>query len=263
MAPAQSAAIKPAVVPASPHGDHAAKIGPNAVIQLIQALTAAGLDDAAKQIFAAAGVGDWLARPPGEMIDERPVAAIHQAVRRLLPPDQAVAVLTDAGRRTGDYILANRIPKFAQTILKLLPAPLAARMLVKAITAHSWTFAGSGRFSGQVGRNVVFEIVGNPICAGEHAETLVCVWHAAVFQRLFQVLVSPRSRAVETACGAHGDACCRFVVDWKAVPERSCAKAAATDAATSTCCGCCADSADSVSPDSGPSAGHVISSKAR
>ncbi|HEY0331715.1 MAG TPA: bacteriochlorophyll 4-vinyl reductase [Rhodopseudomonas sp.] len=263
MAPAQSAAIKPALVPTSPHADHAARIGPNAVIQLIQALTAAGLDDPARQIFAAAGASEWLARPPGEMVDERPVAAIHQAVRRLLPAGQAAAVLTDAGLRTGDYILANRIPKFAQTILKLLPAPLAARMLVKAIAAHSWTFAGSGGFSGEVGRNVVLEIADNPICAGEHADTPVCVWHAAVFQRLFQVLVSPRARAVEIACGAHGDGCCRFVVDWKAVPERSCAKAAASDAATETCCGGCADPAEPVSPDSGPRAGHVISSKAR
>jgi divinyl protochlorophyllide a 8-vinyl-reductase len=150
-----------------------------------------------------------------------------------------VAILTDAGLRTGDYILANRIPKFAQVILKLLPAPLAARMLVKAITAHSWTFAGSGRFSGVVGKNVTFEIAGNPIIAGERAETLVCVWHAAVFQRLFQVLVSPKSRSKEFACGAHGDQSCRFVVNWKTAEEPICANADAAKGAT--CCGCCSD----------------------
>ena len=80
---------------------HEAKIGPNAVIQLIQALTAAGLHDQAKTIFTTAGASDWLAQPPAEMVDERRVAAIHQTVRQLLPPEQAVAILTDAGLRTG------------------------------------------------------------------------------------------------------------------------------------------------------------------
>ena len=48
--------------------------------------------------------------------------------------------------RTGDYLLAHRIPKPVQALLKRLPAPLAARVLLAAITRHAWTFAGSGRF---------------------------------------------------------------------------------------------------------------------
>jgi divinyl protochlorophyllide a 8-vinyl-reductase len=196
-----------------------AEIGPNAVTQLINALNAAGLQPAANEIFTQAALTDWLANPPTAMVDERPVALLHQTLRKLLPPQQAATILDDAGRRTGDYILANRIPKFAQAILKLLPAPLAARMLVKAITAHAWTFAGSGRFSGRTGKTVVFEIAANPFCAGEHADQQVCVWHAAVFQRLFQVLVSPHTRVVETSCGARGDDCCRFVADWKSIPD--------------------------------------------
>jgi divinyl protochlorophyllide a 8-vinyl-reductase len=253
MAPTHSAAIDQAAVSATT--SHAAKIGPNAVLQLIQALTAAGADDAMQAIFAEAGASDWLAQPPSEMIDEKRVASIHQAVRRLLPPDRATIILKDAGLRTGDYILANRIPKFAQVILKLLPAPLAARMLVKAITAHSWTFAGSGHFSGEVGSNVTFEIASNPIIAGERADKLVCVWHAAVFQRLFQVLVSPKSRSAEIACGAHGDPSCRFVVDWKNAVEPTCAKADAASGAT--CCGNCTDGSLTSGNDAG--AKHAIS----
>jgi divinyl protochlorophyllide a 8-vinyl-reductase len=153
------------------------------------------------------------------MVDERPVALLHQTLRRLMPPQQSAEILADAGRRTADYILANRIPKPAQFVLKLLPAPLAARLLVSAITAHAWTFAGSGRFSGRTGRSVTFEIIANPLCAGEHSDSLVCVWHAAVFQRLFQVLVSPNTRVVETSCGARGDECCRFVADWRSIPD--------------------------------------------
>lgn len=206
--------------PATEAGPHpAAAIGPNAVIQLIHALEAAGLAPAAAEIFSEAAASDWLAQPPTAMVDERPVAAIHQAVRKLLPPQQAAAILEDAGLRTGDYILANRIPKLAQTVLKLMPAPIAARMLTKAISAHAWTFAGSGRFSAAAGKTVTFEIVHNPLCAGEHADHQVCVWHASVFQRLFQVLVSPYTRVMETACGARGDTCCRFVADWTSIPD--------------------------------------------
>jgi len=196
-----------------------AEIGPNAVIQLIQALDAAGLEPAAAEIFSEAAATAWLKHPPTAMVDERPVAAIHQAVRKLLPSQQASSILEDAGLRTGDYILANRIPKLAQAVLKILPAPLAARMLTKAISAHSWTFAGSGKFSAKVGKTVTFEIADNPLCAGEHADHQVCVWHASVFQRLFQTLVSPYTRVTETACGARGDDCCRFVADWTSIPD--------------------------------------------
>jgi divinyl protochlorophyllide a 8-vinyl-reductase len=196
-----------------------AKIGPNAVTQLINALDAAGLQPAASAIFDDAGARDWLTEPPTAMVDERPVALLHQTLRKLLPPQQAAEMLADAGRPTADYILANRIPKPAQIVLKLLPAPLAARLLVSAISAHAWTFAGSGRFSGRTGKSVTFEIAANPLCAGEHSDSQVCVWHAAVFQRLFQVLVSPNTRVVETSCGARGDDCCRFVADWKSIPD--------------------------------------------
>ncbi|MGP9810297.1 bacteriochlorophyll 4-vinyl reductase [Rhodopseudomonas sp. NSM] len=200
-------------------GPAVAEIGPNAVTQLINALDAAGLQPAASEIFSEAAASDWLAHPPTAMVDERPVAAIHQTVRRLLPQQQAASVLADAGRRTGDYILAHRIPKLAQMVLKLMPAPIAARMLTKAITAHAWTFAGSGKFSAKVGKTVTFEIVANPLCAGEHTDHHVCVWHASVFQRLFQVLVSPYTRVTETTCGARGDDCCRFVADWTTIPD--------------------------------------------
>jgi divinyl protochlorophyllide a 8-vinyl-reductase len=206
--------------PAAAHsGAASANIGPNAVIQLLAALTAAGQGDKAASLFAAAGTSDWLAEPPAVMIDERRVARLHQTVRRLLSSDRATAILSDAGRRTADYILANRIPKPAQFVLKLLPAPIAARALAAAISGHAWTFAGSGHFAVRAGKPMHFEISHNPLCADEQAAAPVCVWHAAVFQRLFEVLVSPTARVIETACEASGDACCRFEIDWR--PKRA------------------------------------------
>ncbi len=199
--------------------DSIAKIGPNAVIQLLAALSAAGQAPLATAIFTAVGAGAWLTEPPGEMVDERKVARLHQAVRRAAP--NAEAILRDAGRRTADYLLANRIPKPVQVVLKMLPARLAAPILVAAIRRNAWTFAGSATFAAHAGSLTIFEITHNPICAGETAAAPVCAWHAAVFERLFQALVSPRARAVETRCEAAGADVCRFEVSWaKGEPKK-------------------------------------------
>jgi divinyl protochlorophyllide a 8-vinyl-reductase len=190
-------------------------IGPNAVLQLIEALKAAGLYEVSAPVFATAGVADWLVNPPEKMVDQRGVARLHQAIRAVSSPEEGVALMAESGRLTADYILANRIPKPAQVLLKLLPPRLAAAAFVPAIKAHSWTFAGTGKFAGKAGSPTVFTLIGNPLCAGERAAVPVCTWHAAVFQRLFQVLVSPRARAAETDCEACGGPFCRFEVDWR------------------------------------------------
>jgi divinyl protochlorophyllide a 8-vinyl-reductase len=191
-----------------------AVIGPNAVLQLVTALAHAGLGATTQAIFAMAGASLWLEIPPATMIDELRVGRLHRAVRAALPSDRATEIMVDAGRLTAEYLLANRIPKPVQIILKLLPSRLAARILVKAITAHAWTFAGSGRFSAKAGLPTIFELRGNPLCAGEHSDEMVCAWHAAVFQRLFEALVSPNARVVETACEARGDDRCAFELWW-------------------------------------------------
>ena len=95
------------------------------------------------ELLAAAGIA---CLPDGtSMVDEVPVARLHQALRRRWP-GEAADIAARAGRGTGDYILANRIPGAAKRILKVLPAGLRARVLAKAIAKHAWTFAGSGRF---------------------------------------------------------------------------------------------------------------------
>ena len=193
----------------------AARIGPNAVLQLVESLAARDLADLTGPLFRHAGVADWLEAPPRAMVDERRVARLHREVRTVLPTGEANATLAEAGRRTADYILANRIPAPARALLKTLPAGPAAGMLVAAIRANAWTFAGSSRFEATAkGSQAVFILRGNPLCAGEIAAEPVCVWHAAVFQRLFQVLVSRRASVVETHCEARGDDRCRFVADW-------------------------------------------------
>lgn len=94
----------------------------------------------------------------------------------------------------------------------MLPARLGARLLTAAIARHAWTFAGSGQFRVMSQSPLTFEIVANPLIAGEEAQGPLCHWHAAVFQRLYRRLVWPRARVDELACAAAGAPGCRFVI---------------------------------------------------
>jgi len=125
-------------------------------------------------------------------------------------------VLREAGLRTGEYLLAHRIPRFAQASLRIFPAALAARALIGAIGGHAWTFTGSGTFRAVPGHPLIVEIVDCPLAAGQSSEAPVCEMYVGVFQLLFEVLVSPSARAVETQCCAMGAPACRFEMSWRA-----------------------------------------------
>lgn len=183
------------------------RIGPNALLQLVPVLEQAGGADLRDAVFADGGVFQIPAADA--MIEEGPVAAVHQALRRRLPAD-APKLARVAGIRTADYILANRIPKPAQWLLRHLPPRLSGPLLARAIARNSWTFAGSGAFRVVSTRPMVFEIVDNPVVRGESAPLPICDWHVAVFERLFSVLVDPKVRVTETECCACGSSACRF-----------------------------------------------------
>lgn len=183
-------------------------VGPNAVLQMQAALEARFGRAGAEQVFAAAGHQRLLRQPPGEMIDEQVPAALFRALWHELPSSEAVAIAHDAGRRTGAYILENRIPKPAQLLLKALPPRLAAPILLKAIEESAWTFAGSGDCRAKSGRPAKIEIAANPLSMPG------CIWHIGVFEELFGALVHEGVRVAHTDClGAHRRVC-RFEIDW-------------------------------------------------
>lgn len=196
-----------------PDGSHmTARIGPNAVLQLAPAMDRIAGEGARRALFAPLGF-DPLPDPTA-MIDETRVAALHGALRQQ-HPENARKIAIAAGQGTGDYILANRIPHGAQSLLRALPARLAAPVLTRAILAHGWTFCGTGTLTAKSGPPVVFTLADNPIIRGERAPVPLCHWHVAVFERLFTRLVHPRAHAVETACFATGAPACRFEIDWR------------------------------------------------
>lgn len=195
-------------------GQIAGRIGPNAIIRVAESLPARIGAAATQAVFEAAGLAHYLREPPGSMVDEAEVRRLHEALRRELGWPLARDVAREAGVRTARYLLAHRIPRLVQRILKLLPAPLAARVLLAAIGRHAWTFAGSGAFSARAGRPVVLTIRGNPMCVGLRADAPACDFYAATFEGLFAALVHPRARVVETACTAQGAPACVFEVRW-------------------------------------------------
>ena len=195
------------------------RIGPNAITRVAEVLPVRVGRTTTAQVFEAAGLAHYLHEPPQAMVDETEVRRLHGVLRATLGDAEARAVARAAGTRTADYLLAHRIPRPVQRLLKLLPAPLAARVLLAAITRHAWTFAGSGQFSARCawrqGPPVVLTIRGNPLCKGLATAAPACDYYAATFERLFRVLVQAHSQVREVACEACGDRECRFEIHWR------------------------------------------------
>lgn len=184
-----------------------AVIGPNAVLQTEAALVEAGGYPLAAKVFAAADLSQLLVDRPGEMIDEAIPKALFAALFATLPRHDALRLAHRAGELTGAYILRNRIPGPVSSLLKLLPARIAAPLLLRAICKHAWTFAGSGACSVKPGAPSRIEIQNNPLAMPG------CAWHVGVFEVLFGALVSPRVRVVHDHGPKLDGAPCRFEIE--------------------------------------------------
>jgi divinyl protochlorophyllide a 8-vinyl-reductase len=200
------------------HAEHrpadVARIGPNAITRVAEALLREIGSERTQQIFATAGLAHYLRQPPETMVDEEEVIRLHHALNGALGDAAARKISRAAGLATGDYLLARRIPQPVQAILKRLPATLAARILLIAIRKHAWTFAGSGRFEASAGRPVHFSITGNPMCRGVTATAPHCDYYAATFERLFRTLVHKNATVIEMDCESCGADSCRFEIRW-------------------------------------------------
>lgn len=189
-------------------------IGPNAITQMAGALSDACGAPLRRDIFEDAGLARYLCAPPTHMIPEDDVARLHRAAIDRLGETKAAEISREAGRRTGDYLLANRIPALAQRVLKITPRPLAARILVAAIARHAWTFSGSGEFSYKFAPRLRLRIARSPICKGLCTEAPACTYFAATFERVFGEMLGPSLRVTETECAATGAAACVFEARW-------------------------------------------------
>jgi divinyl protochlorophyllide a 8-vinyl-reductase len=191
------------------------RIGPNAITRVAEALSALEGTGAVRRVFSRAGLQRYLLHVPTDMVEETHVTRLHQALVDDLGAARAREVGRLAGQHTADYLLANRIPLLAQRVLRILPAPIASRLLARAIARNAWTFAGTGTFSARHGRPTILSIVGCPICRGHTSAVPCCDFYAATFERLYIRLVHLQARVIETDCQAMGAAACAFEITWQ------------------------------------------------
>ncbi len=190
--------------------DHAtARIGPNALTQLFDPIRTHYGADVLKQMLGSAGITQ-LPSMTG-LIDEAPVIRFH-ALLHETKAENAKMIEREAGIGTARYVLANRIPKPVQVALKVLPPSLSAILLTRAIAKNAWTFTGSGGFEVISKRPLILQVTKNPLIRG--VEKPSCDWHAAVFETLFQTLVSKKTRIHELCCSATKQNGCQFRVDF-------------------------------------------------
>ena len=193
------------------------RIGPNAITRVAEVLPARLGAAATAELFSVAGLSDRLAHPPDTMVDETEVLRLHNTLRAQLGPELAADIAHEAGVRTAHYLLQHRIPRPLQAVLRVLPAALAARVLLAAIRRNAWTFVGSGRFSATAGGlrgPAVLVVRDNPLCRGLALTVPACDFYAATFETLFADLVHPQAWAREVSCEARGDSECRFEIRW-------------------------------------------------
>jgi divinyl protochlorophyllide a 8-vinyl-reductase len=189
-----------------------ARIGPNSIIQLAAVLRERHGDTvAADLLFGSTGYA--LAALPSAMVDERETQAFVRAVMQALGERPGAELLRDAGRRTAEYLMANRIPRPAQWLIRWLPRRAGLTVLLKAMQANAWTFAGSGTFAVATtpsGAELGFHACA--MCRDMHTDGPVCDFYAGTFEHLIRTLVTTAATVQEVECIATGGRRCRFEV---------------------------------------------------
>jgi divinyl protochlorophyllide a 8-vinyl-reductase len=189
-----------------------ARIGPNAIIQVAHVLRDRCGAAVADPLLQHA-TGYTLATLPHEMVDEREARALSGAVIDTFGDGRARPMLHEAGVRTGDYLMAHRIPRLAQWVMRVAPHRVGLAILLKAMQQHAWTFAGSGRFTVSrmpAGTELRFDDCA--MCRDMQRANVACDFYAGTFERLIRTLVTPAAQVREVECLAHGGQCCRFLV---------------------------------------------------
>lgn len=145
-----------------------------------------------------------------EMIPEEDAARLHRQLCNAMPED-AKPLKTTAGQTMARQLLAQEIPKPAQSVLRAFPQMDAAHGLAGIIARRANLFAGSGTF-----RAIdpwMFELWQNPLTRSANRAYCGCHWQAAIIAQLYQTLIGPRYTCVETCCGTEGNGdICRFVI---------------------------------------------------
>lgn len=190
------------------------RMGPNAITRLAEAVRNLKGEASVQTLFDAADLSHYLATPPLAMVDEADVMALHRALYRIWPRDEAERVLRVAGVLTARYLIANRIPPLARTLIGTMPKPLGGRLLLGAIQKNAWTFAGSAEVSADKGRDTALLMRKCQLCRGLDACARPCRYHEATIETLYRALVSPRAEARMEAFSSRRGGACAVEIAW-------------------------------------------------
>jgi divinyl protochlorophyllide a 8-vinyl-reductase len=166
------------------------------------------------EAMLAEATGRTMEQMPEHMVDESEVRALVRTCLAHLGPRQTQAVLRESGQRTAEYLLAHRIPRPVQWLLRVLPASLGVRLLSRAMAQHAWTFAGSGQFHVRYTPSPEFSIAECPLCRGLTLDAPVCDFYAGTFEELLSRLVRRDTCVAQVESAASGGRACRYEVRW-------------------------------------------------
>lgn len=184
-----------------------ARIGPNALIQSVNALREQYNEDLIRTILGQCGQEDLLVTSPTTMVAEQAFADLVVALADQLEIEPARQVLWRAGQLTAGYLLQHRIPRPFQWLLRPLPHRPALQLLLLAVGKHAWTFVGSGQFSYVVGKMPELTVL-TRLYPGE----AVCGFYGGTFDHLIHVLITAQAQTQVTTLLAAGQTKCVYTI---------------------------------------------------
>lgn len=180
-------------------------VSPHLILHLLTAVERALGSDHKEALLETADIGIIPAN--SDLVSELKAARLHQALRER-HPNQAPELLAEAGRMTGEALIAAQVTDRAKVMLGSAPWPLAAWLVSKTIRQNAGLFSGTGGF--RVTNTLHCELEDNPLVRGETSGVPVCHWNRALFEAVYKTLVHPQLECFETDCCATGASACRF-----------------------------------------------------
>lgn len=194
-----------------------ARIGPNAIIQTIDVLRAWYGQTETQGVLQRSDNPALLAlldELPAEMVDEQTFHALVHHLVAQVGDDQTARILERSGQQTADYLLAHRIPRPFQALVKPLPPRPGMWLLLTAIKQHAWTFVGSGQFTATCLRRDQPPTLALRLIPT--AAPVVAHFFGGTFTRLLQVLIAPHTSVTVETLHEHNQnpdsLYCRYVV---------------------------------------------------
>lgn len=186
-----------------------ARIGPNALIQSVNALREQYNEARIRTILRQCGQEDLLSTSPTTMVPEQAFAELVVALADQLGIEPARQILWRAGQLTAGYLLHHRIPRPFQWLLRPLPDRLALQLLLLAVGKHAWTFVGSGQFSYMVGKMPTLTVL-TRLYPGE----AVCGFYGGTFDHLIHVLIAAQAQTKVTTSFDAGQTKCVYSIQF-------------------------------------------------